>query len=71
MRMAEAESSRKTGKPWTDEDIDELRRLAAGHTPTGIISLRLGRGEEAVQAKAAELGLSLAPVNRPPSGTTS
>jgi hypothetical protein len=50
--MTEAKSTRNSGEEWTDDDIQQLRELAEGNTPTGVISIRLGRGEEAVRAKA-------------------
>jgi hypothetical protein len=59
---------RNTGKEWTDEDIDKLRELAEGDTPTGVIGLKLGRSKSAVYTKASEENISLAPPNRSPYG---
>lgn len=62
------ESTRNTGKPWSDEDVKQLRELARGNTPTRVIGLKLGRTEESVQSKAASEGISLMPPNRSPYG---
>jgi hypothetical protein len=51
--------------------VQQLRELADGNTPTGVISLRLGRSDDAVRAKAQAEGISLAPANRPPYGDMS
>ena len=32
-----AKSDENTGKPWTDEEVDQLRELAQGNTPTRVI----------------------------------
>lgn len=55
--------------PWTSEEVHELRKLISQNTPTRVIALRLKRTEEAIYAKASELGLSLKPVNQSPYGT--
>src|SRR5262249_32013507 len=62
-------STRNTGDPWTADDIKTLRELVAANTPTRVIGLKLGRTEEAIYAKAKELGLSLKPTNQSPYGT--
>lgn len=59
-------STRNTGKAWTNEDVALLRQLARENTPTRVIGLKLGRTEEAVYAKASELGISLKPTNQSP-----
>lgn len=58
-------------RSWTDEEVRQLRELAHGNTPTGVISVKLGRSEAAVRAKAEAEGISLAPPNRRPYGTVS
>jgi hypothetical protein len=55
--------------PWTAAEVALLRLLARENTPTRIIALKLGRTEDAVRAKAAELGISLKPTNQSPYGT--
>jgi hypothetical protein len=57
---------RNTGDPWTAADEKELRELADQNTPTRVIGLKLGRTEDAIRAKAAELGISLKPTNQSP-----
>lgn len=56
-------------KPWTSADDAQLRREAAGNTPTRVIGLHMQRTEDAVRSHAAEIGVSLKPVNQSPYGT--
>ena len=58
--------NRNTGKSWTSQDVAQLKQLAAGNTPTRVIGLKLGRTPGAVQSKASEQGVSLAPTNQSP-----
>ncbi len=60
------ESTRNTGKPWTDEDESRLRELAGENTPTRVIGLKLGRTAAAVYAHASRMGVSLKPTNQSP-----
>ena len=53
-------------KGWKAGDVRELRRLAAGNTPTRVIGLKLGRTEDAVRSKAGEKSISLKPTNQSP-----
>ncbi|MEX3316477.1 hypothetical protein [Sulfitobacter sp. PS-8MA] len=53
------EYDRTTGEPWNDEDLDQLRILAAEDKALGVIAVRLGRTEEAVRHKAEAEGISL------------
>lgn len=55
---------RNTGKEWTDEDVEQLRKLAKQDTPTPVIGLKLGRTVAAVYSRASEEGISLLPPNR-------
>ncbi|MCU7370733.1 hypothetical protein PEC18_07520 [Paucibacter sp. O1-1] len=59
-------SAEKNGKRWTGTDVQQLKGLAAGNTPTRLIAHRLQRTPAAVQSKASEVGLSLKPVNQSP-----
>ena len=61
-----AKSTRNRGKQWTPGEIKELRQLAKGNTPTGVIGLKLGRSKDGVRAKAAEKKISLKPTNQSP-----
>lgn len=63
-----AKYNRNTGKPWSREDVRELRTLAKGDTPTRVIGLKLGRTPEAVYTKASNEGISLKPTNQSPYG---
>lgn len=44
-------------KPWTDEDVAELRRLRARGESFGVIAKRLRRSRNAVLGKADRLGI--------------
>lgn len=57
------------GKQWTQQDINQLKELAKGNTPTRVIGLKLGRTEDAVRSKAGEENISLKPTNQSPYGT--
>ncbi len=57
------------GKPWRPQDVQQLRKLADGNTPTRVIGLKLGRTEDAVRSKAADSEVSLKPTNQSPYGT--
>ena len=52
--------TRNVGKPWTDDDVAQLRELAKEKTtPLRIIGLKLGRSRHAIRTKASEKGISL------------
>jgi hypothetical protein len=57
---------RNSNRPWTPREDSELRRLAAGNTPTRVIGLKLGRSTVAIRARAAQLLISLKPTNQSP-----
>ncbi|MCC6323770.1 hypothetical protein IT400_03185 [Candidatus Nomurabacteria bacterium] len=57
---------RNAGKQWTPSEKNKLSQLAKQNTPTRVISLKLGRPENGVRAKASELGVSLRPTNQSP-----
>jgi hypothetical protein len=59
----------KSAKRWTPAEDRQLRREAAGNTPTRVMGLHLGRSEEAVRSRAQELDVSLKPTNQSPYGT--
>ena len=60
------ESTRNSGKPWTQAEISKLEELAAQNTPTRVIGLKLGRTPGAVANKASEENISLKPTNQSP-----
>ena len=61
-------STRNTGLPWSPSQVAQLRGLAAGNTPTGVLGLKLGRTPRAIASKASEQGISLKPTNQSPNG---
>lgn len=60
---------KNSGKRWSDSDMNKLRELAAGNTPTRIMGLMLGRTEDSIYGKASEMNLSIKPTNQRPYGT--
>ncbi|MEU0093900.1 hypothetical protein [Kribbella sp. NPDC006257] len=60
-----------SGDAWTDEEVQQLRELAGGNTPVGVMSIRLNRTEDAIRSKARAEGISLSPPNRSPYGDMS
>ncbi|TAK67464.1 MAG: hypothetical protein EPO19_11065 [Betaproteobacteria bacterium] len=56
------------GKPWSDAQVAQLERLAAGNTPTRVIALHMGRTPEAVYAAATRNDVDLSPTNQSPYG---
>jgi hypothetical protein len=65
-RKANPKYKRNMRKDWTAGDLRELKRLARENTPTGVISLKLGRTPVAIRGKAQREGISLMPSNRSP-----
>lgn len=63
-----AKPPKNHGQPWTKQDIQELKKLIKGNTPTDLLAHKLGRTSPSVRAKVHELGLSLAPTNKSPYG---
>ncbi len=61
-----SKSTRNSGKPWTGENIKQLKQLAKQNTPTRVMGLKLGRTAGAVQSKASQEGISLKPTNQSP-----
>lgn len=59
-------TNRNSGKPWTSQDVAQLKQLAAGNTPTRVIGLKLGRTESAVYTQASQQNVSLGPTNQRP-----
>lgn len=64
-----SKSNRNSGKPWTRQEVQQLRILAKQNTPTRVIGLELGRTEGAIRNRASEEGISLKPTNQSPYGT--
>lgn len=55
--MKVPKSKRNAGRPWTPAQERQLRGLARGNTPTGVMSVKLGRSPDAVRSRASELGV--------------
>lgn len=56
----------REGKHWTNSEVQQLKKLAKGNTPTPLIADALGRTPQAVYSKASEEDISLKPTNRSP-----
>lgn len=61
-----AKSTRNSGKEWTAAEVKKMKELAKGNTPTGIISLKLGRTKDAIRNRASKESISLKPTNQSP-----
>lgn len=59
-------TAKNSGKQWTPTQVQQLKSLAAGNTPTRVIGLKMGRTESAVQSKATAERISLKPTNQSP-----
>jgi hypothetical protein len=66
-----SKSTRNSGTSWTPSAVGELRRLAAGNTPTRVIGLKLGRTPAAIRQAASDNHVSLKPTNQSPYGKRS
>jgi hypothetical protein len=69
--MPEATTRRNNRRAWTTEEVQQLRELADGNTPVGVMSIKLGRSQDSIRSKARSEGISLAPPNRSPYGDMS
>jgi hypothetical protein len=65
-RKANPKYKRRSRERWTPQEVRQLRSLAKGNTPTGVISLKLQRPPTAIRSKAQREGISLKPANRSP-----
>lgn len=61
-----AKYNRNSGKQWSNKDIQQLKKLAKGNTPTRVISLKMGRTPAAIYNKASEEDIDLSPTNQSP-----
>lgn len=57
---------KNNGKQWSENDVNKLKKLVKGNTPTGLIAYELGRSQDAVRGKASDLDISLKPTNQSP-----
>jgi len=58
--------TRNSGKPWTRQEIGQLRKEVRENTPTRVIGLNHGRTAAAIYKRASDEGISLKPVNQSP-----
>jgi len=65
-----AKYNRHSGKPWTDPQRVQIKKLAKQNNPTRVIGLKLGRTENAIRTQASKDGISLKPTNRGPYNRT-
>ena len=65
-RKSNPSYKRRSRQPWSAGDVNKLRQLASGNTPTGVMSIKLQRPVAAIRSKAQREGISLRPVNRSP-----
>jgi hypothetical protein len=65
-RKANPKYKQRSREPWEVSELRQLRSLARGNTPTGVISLKLRRPPAAIRSKAQREGISLKPANRSP-----
>lgn len=64
--MEQSVDPKNNGKQWTLSELNSLRQLAAGNTPTRVIALKLHRTPAAVQTRASAEHISLKPTNQSP-----
>jgi hypothetical protein len=65
-RKAHPKYKRHMQEAWSAEDLRTLKQLARANTPTGVISLKMGRTPTAIRSKAQREQISLMPANRSP-----
>ena len=51
--MPEATTERNNRRSWTADEVQQLRKLAAGNTPVGVMSIKLGRSLDPIRSKAS------------------
>ena len=62
--MPEATTKRNNRRAWTADQVQQLRELATGNTPVGVMSIKLGRSRDLIRSKARSEGISLPPASR-------
>jgi hypothetical protein len=65
-RKANPSYKRRSRQPWSTTDVNKLKQLAKGNTPTGVMGVKLQRPIAAIRSKAQREEISLRPVNRSP-----
>lgn len=59
-------AAKNNGKPWSSQEVKQLKDLANHNTPTRVIGLKMGRTESSIQSKAGSESISLKPTNQSP-----
>lgn len=67
--MTTKKNLENSGKKWTKEDLDKLKKLSKGNTPTGLMAYELKRTVSSVRSKASQEDISLHPTNKSPYDT--
>ena len=49
-----ANTPKKSGKQWTDNEVSKLEKLVNGNSPTRLIAYELGRSEDAIRSKSEQ-----------------
>ncbi|MEA1850926.1 hypothetical protein U9K52_18585 [Chryseobacterium sp. MHB01] len=62
----EKKTPKNQGKNWSTQEIEKLKKLANGNTPTGLIAHELGRSKASISSKASQQNISLQPTNKSP-----
>jgi hypothetical protein len=57
MKYCEAMTRILLSRPWSDDDINALRKLWADGVPVRKLALRFRRSQSAIRGKAVQLGL--------------
>lgn len=57
---------RNKGKPWKGAEVNKVKQLAKGNTPTRVIALKLGRTPAAIYKVASQNNIPLKPSNQSP-----
>ena len=61
-----SKTPKNNGKEWSKDDINQLKKLSDGNTPTGLIAHKMGRSENSIRTKASSESISLSPTNQSP-----
>ena len=64
--MTTPKYKKNSGKTWTNNDLTKLKELAKKNTPTGVISLKIGRTKASIYNKASQNSINLHPTNKSP-----
>jgi hypothetical protein len=54
--MPEATTERNNRRAWAADEVQQLRELADGNTPVGVMSIKLGRSQDSIRSKARSGG---------------